>query len=240
MVKLVVVFPLAPLCLSASMLISGDNPLGMLADATMAIPPNPNGDPVPMMRKSAQSSWSGTMTVEGGTGSGFLEFEVEAMATSFSGSWSSEYMQSYSALTAPFQVYSPGWLPQGSTAAGCYCYLPFTFGVPQRVTFSGDAYSSYEFYPTIPGVPPYLAGNTIRSYTSLGIMGVDDSHFQPLFQGVNAVFSQDSSVPEPRSVWFVATGLLALLLLRARRLKNSTEPVVSLSPQVRIGPAESS
>jgi hypothetical protein len=205
---------LAPLCASASVLVLGDSPLGMIADATLAIPPDPASAPVPMMRQSGQGSWSGTLTVEGGSGPGYLEFYVDTMATSFNGSPSSEYMESYSALTSPFPVYSQPWNPQGSTNTDCYCYLPFTFDVPQRIAFSGYAYSSYVFGPMVPGVPPYLAGDLIWSWASVGIMGAWDMSRQNFFQGASVVFTEDSSVPEPKSVWFGMSGLLVMGLCR--------------------------
>jgi hypothetical protein len=219
-VKLAAVVSLAPLCLSAGILVVGDSPLGMLADATLAIPPDPGNAPVPMMSKSAQGSWSGTMMVEGGSGLGYLEFYVDAMATSFSGSPSSEYMQSYSALTAPFPVYSRAWFPQGSTNTDCYCYLPFTFDVPQRITFSGYAYSSYVFGPMLPGVPPYLAGDLIWSWTSVGIMGATDINHQNFSQEVSVLFSSDVSVPEPESRWFGAIGIMIGLVILRRRISS--------------------
>jgi hypothetical protein len=168
-VKLVAAF-LPPLCMNASLIVSGNAP-GMLAMADLTIPANPNAQVVPMMRMESQGSWSGSITVDGSSGDGFLEFDVEAMATSFNGSPSSEYMQSWSSVTAPFQVSSPGWMPQGSTPANCYCYLPFTFGQPKHVTFTGSAYSSYTFFPMIAGVPPYLAGGTIHSAAQVWLMG---------------------------------------------------------------------
>ncbi len=94
MVKLVAAFHLAALCLNAGLIVSGTAP-GMLAQASLAIPTDPNMQPIPTMRDSASGFWSGTVTVLGGSGSGFLYFNMMAFGESFGGSPSSEYMDSY-------------------------------------------------------------------------------------------------------------------------------------------------
>jgi hypothetical protein len=122
MVKLVAAFHLAALCLNAGLIVSGTAP-GMLAQASLAIPTDPNMQPIPTMRDSASGFWSGTVTVLGGSGSGFLYFNMMAFGESFGGSPSSEYMDSYAGITSTVgSVASQLWLPQGSTPAQCnYC-----------------------------------------------------------------------------------------------------------------------
>ena len=226
MVKLLA-FLLAPLCLSANLLISGNGPMGIMADARINIPLDPHNDPIAPMRDSSDRSWSGTVTVFGGTGDGYLYFAMETFAESFSGSPSSEYMDSYASITSSAgSVSSQPWLRQGSTPADCqFCAIKFTFGIPQQVVFSAHAYVSYDFYPMVPGVPPYLAGATIRSSASVGVKDVaivgPAPYFPPIFgpQGnYSVVFGliDPDPVPEGNSEWLAAGGLVAMGLWRRR------------------------
>ena len=68
--KLVAVFHLVPLCASAGIIVFGSGPMGMLADATITVPPDPNNGPIAPMRASSDGSWRGIVTVFGGTGKG--------------------------------------------------------------------------------------------------------------------------------------------------------------------------
>ena len=232
MAKLIVVFHLALLCASAGMIVSGSGPMGMLADASISIPLNPNSDPVPAIRDSSDGSWSGMVTVFGGTGQGYLYFDMIANAESFSGSPTSEYMDSYSSATSSAgSVFSQPWLPEGSTPTDCeFCAVRFTFGVPQEIDFSAHAYVSYSFYPMVPGIPPYLAGDTIRASVQIGVREVATAGPPPYFlaqfdptQSYSVVFGTidpPDPVPEPESVWSAAAGLVTVLLVRLRPLRT--------------------
>jgi hypothetical protein len=218
MVKLVAAFHLAALCLNAGLIVSGNAP-GMLAQASIAIPVDPNMQPIPEMRERVSGSWSGTVTVLGGSGSGFLYFNMIAFGESFGGSPSSEYMDSYAGITSTVgSVASQPWLPQGSTPASCeFCGLNFTYGVPQPLEFNAYASVSYSFYPMLPNVPPRLAGYGIGAAASVGpgwIAGADPG------RNFNVVFIIDAAdpVPEPWSLLFVGSCLLLIVASRRRRL----------------------
>src|ERR1700682_6212648 len=149
--------------IQASIIVLGEGPFGMLIDAHLDVPQNPNSDPVSQMVAYRHYREGFTVTVTGATGRGFLEFCGYLFANSFNGSASSEYMSSWSQITSPYGAATTPWSPQGSTPisfgfAGPLVGLDFTFGVPQSFTLIAASYSSYEFYPMIPGVPPYLAG----------------------------------------------------------------------------------
>jgi hypothetical protein len=216
MVKLVGAFHLAALCLNAGLIVSGNAP-GMLAQASLAIPADPNMQPIPEMRDRVSGSWSGTVTVLGGSGSGFLYFNMMAFGESFGGSPSSEYMDSYAGITSTVgSVASQPWPPQGSTPASCqFCGLNFTYGVPQPLEFNAYAYVSYTFYPMLPNVPPRLAGAGIGAAASVGpgwIAGADPA------RDFSIVFVSDAADPvsEPESWWLGALGLVSARLAYAR------------------------
>jgi hypothetical protein len=199
----------------ASIIVLGEGPFGMLTDAHLDVPQNPNSDPVSLMVAYGHYAQGFTVTVTGDTGSGFLEFSGILSANSFNGSASSEYMSSWSQITSPYGIATTPWAPQGSTPVsfgfgGPEVGVNFTFGVPQSFILTADSYASYQFYPMIPGVPPYLAGAPLDSSVIL------DRRMAVYSYDQNA-FLQDATVvigvPEPSSVMLLVSGLLILFIL---------------------------
>jgi hypothetical protein len=204
----------------ASIIVLGQGPFGTLIDAHLDVPQNPNSDPVSLMIASGHYSQGFTVIVSGATGSGFLEFSGILSANSFNGSASGEYMSSWSQITSPYGIATTPWTPQGSTPisfgfGGPGVGVNFTFGVPQSFTLTADAYASYQFYPMIPGVPPYLAGAALDSSVFLdrrmAVYSYDQSSF---LQDATVVIG----VPEPSSVMLLGSGLLILFILFKMRL----------------------
>jgi hypothetical protein len=218
---------LAPLCANASMLVSGSFP-SRLTDATLDVPTNPNSDPVPMMRVYSQGSWSGTMTVFGGVGNGYVGFEAYLMSVAFFGS-PGEYVDSWSHLSAtspsvgqtssPCSIDSQPFLPEGSSPTDGPCYVPFTFGVPQTLSFTGTSYSAYSY--GFEGRPPSLAGYRLPSYIEIWpqyVETVDGSHviFDPQ-ANYTVVLGSVDPVPEVGSGWLGIGGLVGMSLYRRIR-----------------------
>jgi hypothetical protein len=189
----------------------------MLIDAHVDVPQNPNSDPVSPMVAYRHYTQGFTVTVTGATGRGFLEFSGFLFAKSFNGSASSEYMSSWSQIASSYSygVATTSWAPQGSTPiffgfGGPEVGVDFTFGVPQSFTLIADSYVSYQFYPMIPGVPPYLAGAALDSSVFLDRrVGVYSYNQNALLQDATVVFG----VPEPSSVLLLAGGLFILFVL---------------------------
>ena len=69
----------------ASIIVLGQVPFGMLTDAHLDVPQNPNSVPVSLMVASAHYTQGFTVTVTGAAGSGFLEFSGLLSANSFNG-----------------------------------------------------------------------------------------------------------------------------------------------------------
>jgi hypothetical protein len=199
----------------ASIIVLGQGPFGTLTDAHLDVPKNPNSDPVSLMVASGHYAQGFTVTVTGATGSGFLEFSGLLSANSFDGSASSEYMSSWSQITSPYGIATTPWAPQGSTPTsfgfgGPEVGVNFTFGVPQSFILTADSYASYQFYPMIPGVPPYLAGAALDSSVILDRQMVVYSYDQNTFlQDATVVIG----VPESSSVMLLGSGLLILFIL---------------------------
>ena len=182
------VMALAVPTIQASIIVLGDGPFGVLIDAHLDVPQNPNSDPVSQMVAYRHYAQGFTVTVTGATGRGFLEFSGYLFANNFNGSASSEYMSSWSQIASSYGVATTSWAPQGSTPiffgfGGPEVGVDFTFGVPQSFTLIADAYVSYQFYPMIPGVPPYLAGAALDSSVFLdrrmGVYSYDQNALLP-------------------------------------------------------------
>jgi hypothetical protein len=199
----------------ASIIVLGQGPFGALTDAHLDVPQNPNSEPVSLMVASGHYAQGFTVTVTGATGSGFLEFTGLLSANSFDGSASSEYMSSWSQITSPYGIVTTPWAPQGSTPTsfglgGPAVGVNFTFGVPQSFILTADSYASYQFYPMIPGVPPYLAGDALDSSVILDRQMAVYSYDQNTFlQDATVVIG----VPESSSVVLLGSGLLILFIL---------------------------
>ena len=199
----------------ASIIVLGQGPFGTLIDAHLDVPQNPNSDPVSLMVASGHYAQGFTVTVTGASGLGFLEFSGLLSANSFNGSASSEYMSSWSQITPPYRIATTPWEPQGSTPVsfglgGPGVGVDFTFGVPQSFTLTADAYASYQFYPMVPGVPPYLVGAALDSSVILDPRMAVFSYNQDAFlQDGTVIFA----VPEPSSVMLLGSGLLILFFL---------------------------
>ncbi len=107
------------------------------------------------------------------------------------------------------------WAPQGGTPisfgfGGPEVGVDFTFGVPQSFTLIADSYVSYQFYPLIAGVPPYLAGTALDSSVFLDSrVGVYSYNQNALLQDATVIFG----VPEPGSMILLAGGLCILSVL---------------------------
>jgi hypothetical protein len=209
------VMALAVPAIQASIIVLGEGPFGTLIDAHLDVPQNPNSDPVSQMVAYRHYAQGFTLTVTGATGRGFLEFSGYLFANSFNGSASSEYMSSWSQIASSYGIATTPWAPQGSTPisfgfGGPEVGVHFTFGVPQTFTFIADSYVSYQFYPMIPGVPPYLAGAALDSSVFLDRrMGVYSYNQNALLQDATVVFG----VPEPSNVMLPAGGLVILFVL---------------------------
>jgi hypothetical protein len=213
----VCVMAIAMPCSHASIIVLGQGPFGILTDSHLDVPRNPDSDPVSLMVASGHYAQGFTVTVTGATGTGFLEFSGLLSANSFNGSVSGEYMSSWSQITAPYGIATTPWAPQGSTPisfgfGGPEVGVNFTFGVPQSFTLIADSYASYQFYPMIPGVPPYLAGAALDSSVILDRRMAVYSYDQNTFlQDATVVIG----VPEPSTAMLLAIGLLILFLMGA-------------------------
>src|SRR5450432_2528127 len=119
-------------------------PFGVLTDARIDIPLNPNNI---FQQISLESTYSQafTLDVTGGSGQGFLEFTLDLGAVHWDGSQYAEYMDSRSVISSTatmFGLQTIPWQPQGSTPVDCEgnsnpgCLLPFTFDVLQQITFT--------------------------------------------------------------------------------------------------------
>ncbi len=201
--------------IQASIIVLGEGPFGMLIDVHLDVPQNPNSEPVSQMVAYRHYAHEFTVTVTGATGPGFLEFSGYLFANSFNGSASSEYMSSWSQVTSTYGIATTPWAPQGSTPiffgfGGPEVGVDFTFGVPQSFTLIADSYVSYQFYPMLPGVPPYLAGAALDSSVFLDRrMGVYSYNQNAHLQDATVVFG----VPEPGSMMLLAGGLCILSVL---------------------------
>lgn len=214
---LAIALPLSPAYASTIQII-GSSPLGMFANADLAIPANPTGSPVAPMKVFVQSAWSGTITVLNWNGSGFLDFDVTAMATPFETSDNSEYMDSWSSISAPWSVASIPWgNTQGSTPGYATVRLPFIAGVPQEVTFTATAKSYYVFGAYRPGVAPRLAESTIHSSLWISQPWIEGAAF-----GGSVVFRQDDppafASPEP-ATWLLLFPLSIMLFVSCRKVR---------------------
>jgi hypothetical protein len=215
------VMAIAMPAVQASIIVLGQGPFGTLIDAHLDVPQNPNSDPVSLMIASSHYAQGFTVTVTGATGTGFLEFSGILSANSFNGSATSEYMSSWSQITSPSGIATTPWAPQGSTPVffgfvGPQVGVNFTFGVPLQFTLTADAYASYQFYPMVPGVPPYLAGAALDSSVILDPRMAVYSYNQDAFlQDGTVTFG----VPEPSSVMLLGSGLLILFILFKMRLR---------------------
>jgi hypothetical protein len=209
------VMALAAPAVQASIIVLGQGPFGMLIDAHLDVPQNPHGDPVSPMVVYRHYSQQLTVTVTGATGQGFLEFFGYLFANSFNGSASGEYMSSWSQIASPYGAATTPWQPQGSTPTsfgfgGPLVGVNFTFDIPQSFTLTADSYTSYQFYPIIPGVPPYLAGAALDSSVFLDRrLGVYSYNQNGFLQDATVVIG----VPEPSSVMLLASGLLILFVI---------------------------
>jgi hypothetical protein len=209
------VMALAVPVIQASIIVLGDGPFGMLIDAHLDVPQNPNSDPVSQMLAYRHYTEGFTVTVTGATGRGFLEFSGYLFANSSNGSASSEYMSSWSQIASSYGIATTPWAPQGGTPisfgfGGPEVGVDFTFGVPQSFTLIADSYVSYQFYPLIPGVPPYLAGTALDSSVFLDRqMAVYSYNQNGFLQDATVVIG----VPEPSSVMLLASGLLILFVI---------------------------
>ena len=214
------IMALAAPAVQASVIVLGEGPFGMLIDAHLDVPQNPQSDPVSPMVVYRHYSQQLTVTITGAAGPGFLEFFGYLFANSFNGSASGEYMNSWSRIASPYGAAATPWEPQGSAPTsfgfgGPEVGVNFTFGVPQSFTLTADSYASYQFDPTIRGVPPYLAGAALDSSVFLDRRMAVYSYNQNAFlQDATVVIS----VPEPSSVMLFTGGLLILLFLSRFRL----------------------
>jgi hypothetical protein len=220
----------------ASIIVLGDGPFGTLTDAQLDVPQNPNSDAVSLMLASDHYAQAFTFTVTGATGTGFLEFFGYLSANSFNGSATSEYMSSWSQITSPYGITTASWEPQGSTpisfgfVGGPQVGVNFTFGVPQSFSLTADSYTSYQFYPMVPGVPPYLAGATLDSSVFLdSTMAVYSYNQNVLLQDATVVFG----VPEPSSVMLLGSGLLILVILFQISRGRSPQQLVAETPAIQ-------
>jgi hypothetical protein len=201
--------------IQASIIVLGDGPFGMLMDAHLDVPQNPNSNPVSQMVAYRHYTEGFTVTVTGATGRGFLEFSGYLFADSFNGSASSEYMGSWYQIASSYGIATTPWAPQGSTPiffgfGGPEVGVDFTFGVPQSFTLIANSYVSYQFYPLIAGVPPYLAGTALDSSVFLDTrVGVYSYNQNALLQDATVIFG----VPEPGSMILLAGGLCILSVL---------------------------
>ncbi len=197
---------LAPAFLGASLIVTGDSPIGYLAQAQINIPLNPNHNPIPRIQQYSDQTWNGTFTVTGGTGQGYLYVEMMAFAESFGGS-PHEYMDSEASITYTGGVLqSQPWV-EGSAPAGCDCPIAFTFGIPQQVQFHARAYVSYEYHPDFPSTPypQLLEGSTILAFDQ--IMGVHVGWGSQEGYSVNFI-DPPIATPEGNSFWLGLTGLI--------------------------------
>ncbi|HLZ39417.1 MAG TPA: hypothetical protein VKQ11_00550 [Candidatus Sulfotelmatobacter sp.] len=200
---------LFPFCLQASLIVTGQSPLGMFADADLAIPADPANAPMAQVRITQHSSWSGDITVQSSSGGfGYLDLYVTTMATSFQGCPCGEYLDSWATITAPWYLTTPGYEPYGSTPEYAMERLPFMSGVAQHVTFDAWADSSYMYAAYLSGpLFPYMADRTIHSFVEIDLGGIDGGY------SGSVVFTPDDpplSAPEP-STWLSALSALVLI-----------------------------
>ena len=229
------VMAIAPPPTQASIIVSGNGPFGLLTDAHLELPQNPNSDPVPLMVSSGHYAQAFTVTVSGATGAGFLEFSGLVFANSFSGSTSGEYMTAWSQISSPSAIVTTPWQPQGGSPVffgfgGRQVGVNFTFGVPLAFTLTADSYASYQFYPMVPGVPPYLSGAALDSSVIM------DSQMAVYSYDQNALVQDGSvtfGVPEAGSLMLLGIGLVVLFIileLRKSALRRAAQSLTEPRP----------
>src|SRR5579863_4313471 len=91
---------------SASPTIVGNGPFGLLAEATIDIPPDPDNTPIGPLMDYSSYSQTFMIDITGGTGAGYMFFDIYELADNFAGSLS-ESMQSYSGISSPFDFTTP-------------------------------------------------------------------------------------------------------------------------------------
>jgi len=196
-----------------SILVIGQLPT-LLSSAEITIPANPSAATVTQISQSNYYEHSFVFTVTGGVGNGSMLFDGGAYATLGNVSQTSEYMSSSSAIGAPFSLSSLGLIGfQGSDTQLCtgVCNIPFTFGVPETVTFKSGSSVSYSFGPMVPGVGPAIFGQ-ITAYARLnGISRIYSAGSEAFLTDAIVTVQDAAPVPEPRTWWLVAAGFIATL-----------------------------
>jgi hypothetical protein len=117
----------------------------------------------------------------------------------------------------------------GSEATSCsvpegpgQCYAPFTFGVPQEMTFTAVSQVVYTFYPSAQDLPPSASGRRLGSSVTINpVLEVEDLSTDSFLRNATVTFMpvdppDPSAAPEPGTAALVLGALLVLLAYGTR------------------------
>lgn len=216
---------LAGLCAAS---VAGAGTIGIVADASLWIPPNP-GLEILQLSKSVVLQESYTILVTGGTGDAYLKLWTTVANTRESIHPDGFYSSSRVEWTAERGSYSVDNSYNAWGLNGVFCALPFTFDVPFEllVTAQASTVYSYEGISQRLGlIPLMMSGGTVTSSASIDGLTVMSSSGESISEA--QVFFN----PEPQTGTMLGLIFLAYVLKVAHRNSRESPRVPSTVPRL--------